>query len=282
MYNLTGNIEDIDESIRFGRLTLEQEAANDRVSQRVPDHISNLAASLSYRFEKTNSQDNLQQAINLQNAALGMLSQAPNAERAMTLGNLSSFLETHYETSKYMDDLEEVIRCARSAVDGSLTGSPDEGDHLERLPRLLARRFKHMSDSKELEEAEIQAENAVIAPVYEGGDDKGRLVVPAFSRILVVSDFSLERTLTVDYVNRAYPMAQHANSQFPDGDSRTLLNNLAGVLQHRFKRSNSQHDFDIAITSTQEGLASIGPNASQQFQLLCELEIQKIPGFVPN
>ena len=246
--------------------------------------MSNLAASLSYRFEKTSSQDDLQQAINLQKAALGLLSQAPNAERAMTLGNLSSFLEIHYDTSKYMDDLEEAIRCARSAVDGSLTGSPDEGDHLEKLPRLLARRFKHMSDSKELEEAEIQAENAVIAPVYEGGDDKGRLVVSAISRILVVrtSDFSLERTLTVDNVNRAYPMAQHANSQFPDGDSRTLLNNLAGVLQYRFRRSNSQHDFDIAIASMQEGLASIGPNASQQFQLLCELEIQNTPGFVPS
>ena len=164
MYNFTGNIEDIDESLRFGRLTLEQEAANDRVSHRIPGHISNLAASLSYRYGKTNSRDDLQQAINLQKAALGLLSQAPNAERAMILRNLSSFLEIHYEISRDMDDLVEAIQCARGAVDGSLTGSPDKGDHLEKLPRLLARRFKHTSDSKDLEEAERQAENAVIAP----------------------------------------------------------------------------------------------------------------------
>lgn len=136
MYNFIGNIEGIDESIRFGRLTLEQDAANDRVSHRIPGYMSNLAASISYRYEKTNSQDDLQQAINLQKAALGLLSQAPNAERAMILGNLRSFLEIHYEISRDMDDLEEAIQCARGAVDGSLTDSPDEGDHLKKLPRL--------------------------------------------------------------------------------------------------------------------------------------------------
>ena len=110
-------------------MTLEQEAPNDRFSQSVPGHMSNLAASLSYRYEKTNSQDDLQQAINLQKAALELLSQAPNAERAMILGNLSSFLEIHCEMLRDMDDLEEAIQCARGAVDGSLTGSPDKGDH---------------------------------------------------------------------------------------------------------------------------------------------------------
>ena len=92
----------------------------------------------------------------------------------------------------------------------------------------------------------------------------------------IVSHFSLERTLTEDNVNRAYSMAERAISQFPGGDSRrpTLLNNLASVLQYRFRRSNSQHDLDTAIASVQEGLASIGPNASQQSQLLRELEIQ--------
>ena len=93
---------------------------------------------------------------------------------------------------------------------------------------------------------------------------------------IIVGHFFLERSLTEDNVNRAYSMAKRPMSQFPHGDSRrpTLLNNLASVLQYKFRRSNSQHDLDTTIAWVQEGLASIGPNASQQSQLLRELEIQ--------
>ena len=212
MYKLTSNIEDIDESIRFGRLTLEQEAANHKVSKGLPGHMSNLAASLFLRYEKTSSQKDLLQAIDMQKAALGLLSPISNAERAIILGNLCSFLETQYELSRNIIDLEEAIQCARGAVDGSLTGSPDEGDHLEKLSRLLATRFEHTSDPKDLEEAERQTENAVTAPVYEDRDDKSRWVVYSHLANTIASHFSLQRTLTADNVDRAHWMAQRAVS----------------------------------------------------------------------
>jgi tetratricopeptide (TPR) repeat protein len=273
MYKFTSNIEDIDKSIRFGRLTLEQEAANDKVSKGLPGHMSNLAASLFYRYEKTSSQNDLRQAIDMQKAALGLLSPTPNAERAIILGNLCSFLETQYKLSRDIIDLEEAIQCARGAVDGSLTGSPDEGDHLEKLSRLLATRFKHTSDPKDLEEAERQAEKAVTAPVYEDGDDKSRWVIYSHLANTIASHFSLERTLTADNVDRAYWMAQRAVSQFPEIDSRrpALLNNLANVLQHRFRRSNSQHDLETAISLVQEGLATMGANKEDRAMLLSNL-----------
>ena len=273
MYKFTGNIEDIDESIKLGRLTLEQEVTSDTISQRVPGHMSNLAASLFDRYKKANSQDDLQQAISLQKAALQLLPQIPHTERSMILGNLSFFLETQYEDSRDIEDLEEAIQCARGAVDGSLTASPDEGDHLEKLSRLLARRFKHTSDPKDLEEAEKQAERAVMAPTYEGGDDKGRWVVFSNLANTIASKFSLERTLTTDNVDRAYSMAQKAINQIPSCDSRrpNLLNNLASVLQYKFRRSNSQQDLDTAIALVQEGLASIDPSDGNRAMLLSNL-----------
>ncbi|KAL2041496.1 hypothetical protein N7G274_005878 [Stereocaulon virgatum] len=273
MYKFTSNIEDIDESIRFGRLTLEQEVTNGKVSKGLPGHMSNLAASLFRRYEKANSRDDLLQAIHMQRAALGLLSPIPNAERAMMLGNMCSLLEAQYKLSRNIIDLEEAIQCARGAVDGSLTRSPDEGDHLEKLSRLLATRFKHTSDPKDLEEAEKQAENAVTAPVYEDGDDKSRWIVYSHLANIIASQFSLERTLTADNVNRAYRMAQRAVSQFPEVDSRrpALLNNLASVLQYRFRRSNSQHDLDTAISLVQEGLAAMGPKNEARAMLLSNL-----------
>ena len=275
MYNLSRNDKDLDESIKFGRLTLNQEAESDSISQRLPARMSNLAGALFHRYRRTRSQDDFEEAFSLQQMALALLPQNPHAERATILGNLSVFLEDQYESSRDIKHLEEAIKCARAAVDGSLTGSPNQGDHLETLSRLLVKRFKHKNDPKDLDEAEQQAEKAVLAPVYEGSDEKSRWVV--FSNIAntIASNFSLERTLTTYQVDRAYSMAKRAIEELPTQNSRRplLLNNLASVLQHRFRRSGSQDDLDTAIALVQEGLDSIGPTDVKRAMLLSNLSL---------
>ncbi len=273
VYNFSRNDKDLDESIKFGRLTLDQEAKNDTISQRLPGHMSNLAGSLFHRYRRTQSQDDFEEAITLQQMALALLPQDPHAERAMILGNLSTFQEDQYESSRDIKHLEEAIKCARAAVDSSLTGSPDQGDHLESLSRLLVRRFKHTNDPIDLDEAEQEAEKAVLAPVYEGSDGKSRWVVFSNLANTIASNFSLERTLTTDQVDRAYSMAKRAIEELPAQDSRRplLLNNLASVLQYRFRRSSSQPDLDTAIALVHEGLDSIDPTDVNRAMLLSNL-----------
>lgn len=273
MYNFSHNDKDLDESIKFGRLTLDQEAKSDTISQRLPGHISNLAGSLFHRYRRTQSQDDFEEAITLQQMALALLPQNPHAERAMMLGNLSTFLEDHYESSRDIKHLEEAIKCAREAVDSSLTGSPDQGDHLESLSRLLVRRFKHNNDPIDLDEAEQEAEKAVSAPVYEGSNQNSRWVVFSNLANTIASSFSLERILTTDQVDRAYSMAKRAIEELPTQDSRRplLLNNLASVLQYRFRRSSSQPDLDMAIALVQEGLEYIHPTDVDRAMLLSNL-----------
>ena len=273
MYNFSRNDKDLDESIKFGRLALQQEAKSNTISQRLPGHISNLAGSLFHRYRMTQLQDDFEEAITLQQMALALLPQNPHAERAMILGNLSTFLEDQYESSRDIKHLEEAIKCARAAVDSSLTGSPNQGDHLESLARLLVRRFKHKNDPIDLDEAEQEAEKAVLAPVYEGSDEKSRWVVFSNLANAIASNFSLERTLTTDQVDRAYLMAKRAIEELPAQDSRRpqLLNNLASVLQWRFRRSSSQNDLDTAIALVQEGLDSIGPTNVNRAMLLSNL-----------
>ena len=273
MYEIAGNIDYINESIKFGRLTLEQNISNDTIFHRTPSHMSNLAASLALRYKKTHSQDDLRQAIDLEKAALELLPLSPRPERASIAGNLSTFLEFQYEDSRDIGSLEEAIYFARCAVAESLSDSPDEGDHLEMFSRLLARQFKCTNDPKDLEEAEKAAKLAVIAPVHEGADDISRWVAHSNLANTIASTFSLERTLTTDGVDRAYSMAQMAISHFPNSDRRRplLLNNLASVIQFRFKRSNSQQDLDTAIALVEEGLASIDPKDGDRALLLSNL-----------
>ena len=273
MYSFNHNVEDLDESIKFGRLTLDQEAKSDTISQRIPGHMSNLAGSLFHRYRKTQSQDDFQEAVTLQQMALALLPQNLHAERALILGNLSTFLEDQYRSSRDIKHLEEAITYARAAVDGSLTGSPDQGDHLESLSRLLVKRFKHTNDPIDLNEAEQQAEKAVLAPVYEGSDEKSRWLVFSHLANTIASNFSLERTLTTDQVDRAYAMAKRAIEELPTHHSHRhlLLNNLASVLQYRFRRSSSQIDLDTAIALVQEGLDSIDPTDVNRAMLLSNL-----------
>ena len=275
MYKFSRNDKDLDESVKFGRLTLVQEAGNDTISQRLPGHMSNLAIALFHRYRRTQSRDDFEEAISLQHRALELLPQNPHAERAMILGNLSRFLEDEYESSRDIEHLEEAIKCARAAVDSSLTGSPNQGDHLETLSRLLVRRFKHNHDLRDLDEAEQEAKKAVLAPVYEGSDEKSRWVVFSNLATTIASNFSLERTLTTDQVDRAYSMAKRAIEELPAQNSRRplLLNNLAYVLQYRFRRSSSQGDLDTAIALVQEGLDSIGPANVNRAMLLSNLSL---------
>ena len=84
-------------------------------------------------------------------------------------------LETRYERTGKMEDLEEAIRVARQAVDVTPEDHPDLAGRLNNLGLKLQRRYERTGKMEDLEEAIRVARQAVDVTPEDHPDLAGRL-----------------------------------------------------------------------------------------------------------
>ncbi|KAG2340399.1 TPR-like protein [Suillus weaverae] len=181
-----GNVDDLDESIRFYReaVSLFPEGHSDPA-----DYLNNLACSLEVRFDHQGKPNDLDEAISLYEEALRLrpvghesgraltirfnkrydiddiaravslhreaLTLCPpgHPERIITLNNLALALKTRYDELDVNEDLNEAIVLHRESLRSRRLDHPERHVTLYSLSLVLCSRFTHTRKNEDIEEA---------------------------------------------------------------------------------------------------------------------------------
>jgi tetratricopeptide (TPR) repeat protein len=140
LYNVSGNLADIDESIAQGRNGLAELRAD---STYAPMVFATLAASLMTRFARLEDEANLAEAIRLGRLAA---SSAPHGDmqRFTAIGMLAVALRFDFERSGRIASLTEAIDLQRESVNLVPDGHPESASFLANLGMALLLRFERL------------------------------------------------------------------------------------------------------------------------------------------
>ncbi|KAF1963461.1 TPR domain-containing protein [Byssothecium circinans] len=163
-------------------------------------------------------------------------------------------LESRYERTGHMDDLEAAIQAAQQAVDSTPDYHPDRAGYLNNLGNWLGRRFERTGLIDDLNRAVDVANMAVDTTPLDHPD-----------RVTYSNNLGnwfgrrFERTGLIDDLNRAVDFADMAVDATPPGhpNRAAYLNNLGNWLGRRFERTGLMDDLsrtvdvaDMAVDAT--------------------------------
>ncbi|KAG1766627.1 CHAT domain-containing protein [Suillus placidus] len=145
-----GNIDDLDESIRFLReaVSLCPEGHSD-----LARYLNNLAVSLGhYRFNQQGKPNDLDEAISLYEEAL-RLRPVGHEYRDVSLDTLGGALVKRFNKRKDIDDITRAISLRREALTLCPPGHPRRDTRLNNLAQALKTRYDKLDVSEDLNEA---------------------------------------------------------------------------------------------------------------------------------
>jgi tetratricopeptide (TPR) repeat protein len=275
----TGSREELDEAIAWFRRGLEHADREDR-----PSLLTNLSGALKRRGDPdlaiaaareavalsaedepalTGRLTNLASALmeqHLQSADPRALSESiehfravvqrtpvGHPRRALRLGNLARALlsseEDHFDVVS-----DEAVTIARAAVEASVRGETERPKHQERLAQALVARFWISGRPGDLDEAVAAAEDA-LAQLPPGHPDRGSIEV----HLSAALQARFRQTGGLADINEAVLRLRRRIST--DGETATLLSELARALTARSQRTPGDEDIDSAIDAGRRALA---------------------------
>ncbi|KZV73884.1 hypothetical protein PENSPDRAFT_626588 [Peniophora sp. CONT] len=214
-----------------------------------PGRLSNLGASLEYRFQRLGELDDLENSIAAHRRGIEL--SAPDTLDAGQLTNLGASLTKLFHHNGALDVLEEAISVHRRAVELTPDNHPNKAAHLNNLGTALHSRFERVDDLRDLEDC-IASHRRAVELVQSNDPYK-----PTFLNNLSTSLLArFERIGDLEDIDAAISVAREALGMTPDGDpfKATYLKDLSASLLRRFKRNGALEDLESSISTARRAV----------------------------
>jgi hypothetical protein len=239
-YGQTGLMDDLDYSINILRTVVD-----DATRRRLPDRagpLNNLSIALGRRFDRTDSIDDLDNAIKFASMAVdATLPGSPN--RAGNLSNYGVWLSRRFERFGWIEDLNNAIDVSNKAVEATKHGHFRAG-MLTNLGTRLGSRFERTGSMDDLNRS-VQLTNMAVEATPQDHIERPIRLSNLGNRL----GSRFEQTGSIDDLNRAIEVTSMAVEATPQGDPdrSTRLSNLGIWFRRRFERTRSEDDINSAI-----------------------------------
>jgi CHAT domain len=254
-FERTGEMTDIDEAVRVGRLAADGIPVGHSQQFTV---LVNLAAALRLRFDRTGAatgRGDIDAVIEVLRRAAAQLP-ARHPGRAVVLTNLCGALRARYDRFGDDVDLEAAIDTGRLAISVSPAGDTDQPEIFLNLGVALVSRFGLTARAVDLAEA-IDLLGRAVASAPERHAGRSRMAASLAAALWIRFGVSGAD----DDLDRAIDVLRQALADPPPGirDRAGLLSNLSVGLWGRFGRSGAAADLDAAIEIGTEAVAALPP-----------------------
>jgi CHAT domain-containing protein/tetratricopeptide (TPR) repeat protein len=271
IFERSGRIEDLDDAITKGKLSIDGTLGDDRA---LHIQLNNLAIMLGRRYDETRQISDLEEAIYLSRRAVRGVPRY-HIERASTLSNLGNRLSRLYKETGNLQVLEEAIHFARQAVDSAPTSHQQYALLVHNLMNKLALRSKYSRRPEDLDEG-LQVALRLVKITPEASSQQ--LDALQFVGALLLRRF--EYTGQLNVLEEATHIARRVRIATADRspDFAARLCNLANCLYRRSEYFAEKDDVEeavglmrhaILLTSKQD--YSMLSNFLPMLHLLCKL-----------
>ena len=171
--------------------------------------------------------------------------------RQVRLNNLSNMLESRFERTGRIEDLEESIRRVQQTVDITSLDHPDLAGRLNSLANKLQRRFERTGRMEDLEESIRRAQQAVdITPL----DDLNLAAI--LNNLSCKLERRFERTGRMEDLEESIRRVRQAVDATPLDDLylANVLNNLGRMLVSRFEGTGRMEDLEESIQRARQAV----------------------------
>ncbi|CAH0052259.1 unnamed protein product [Clonostachys solani] len=243
MYLETGKLEYLNDAIDKGR---EAEKSYPKGHGVLPTLRSNIGMCLSYRYSRSHSMEDLDNAIGLIRGAIEDLSAAnseTHGDMAGLKNNLGLLLGKKYERNKSKETLDEAIDVARESVDAILESHVNRPLLLNNLALRLGEKFLLDKSLQHLDEAiQLSRQTAEATPdhPYSAGwlVNLRNLLDEKYSYTKLESDREAA-------IQASYDAIKAISSGNPVRG--TLLKGLGDQLLNRYQQEKSAEDFSESM-----------------------------------
>ncbi|KAM5466949.1 hypothetical protein MauCBS54593_005568 [Microsporum audouinii] len=238
-YKNTGNIDDINDAIKYVRLAVQWTPEGHPL---MASRLNNLGIMLMGRYEGTGSISDLEEAIEVTRQVITSSENHP--ELAGFLTNLGNQLGFHYDKTGEMKSLEEAISISRRAVELDLSG-PNRPMLLNNLSNWLSERYKRIGEMQDLEVA-IRLTRQAIELTPEGHPDKRRIWLSNLGNQL---ENRYIHTGDVADLEAAIQITRQTLMDTPESrpERARIMNDLGNKLESRYERTGNTQDIEEAI-----------------------------------
>ncbi|PVF92339.1 hypothetical protein CPB86DRAFT_195532, partial [Serendipita vermifera] len=214
------------------------------------NRLSNLGSALVRRFGRLGNFDDLDKAIQQQEAAVhAVLDDDPN--KPGCLSNLGTCLRTRFDHLGHLHDIEGAIVRLQQAVDLTPDTNPNKSMYLINLGNALSARFLHSGDIADIDGAIARQQLAVSLTSDNHPNKPGYL--NNLGNSLPIRFKRLENIADLD--NAIKSQQQAVNLRLDSHpDKPIFLNNLGICVWLRFQRLRNQADIDNAIFHFQKAV----------------------------
>ncbi|USP77054.1 hypothetical protein yc1106_04328 [Curvularia clavata] len=271
LFERSGRMEDLDDAITKGRLSIDGTVGHDQV---LHIQLNNLANMLSRRYDETRQLSDLEDAIHLSRRAVHGVPLG-HIERASTLSNLGNKLSRLYKETGNLQILEEAIHFARQAVDGAPTKHHQYALLVNNLMNKLALRSQYSRRPEDLDEG-LQVALRLVKITPEASSQQ----LDALQCVGALLLRQFEFTGQLDVLEEATHIARRVRIATADGSPHfaARLCNLANCLYRRSEYLADKHDVEEAvglmrhaILLTSEQNCIMLSNFLPMLHLLCKL-----------
>lgn len=271
LFERSGRIEDLDDAITKGKLSVDGVLGHDQV---LHIELNNLANMLSRRYDETRQIGDLEDAIHLSRRAVRGV--PPNhIDRPSTLSNLGNKLSRLYKETGTLQILEEAIHFARQAVDSAPTSHQQYALLVHNLMNKLALRSENSRRPEDLDEG-LQVALMLVKITPEASSQQ----LDALQCVGVFLRRRFEFTGQLDVLEEAMHIARRVRIATADGSPHfaARLCNLANCLYRRCEYLAEKDDIEeavglmrhaILLTSKQD--CSMVSSFLPMLHLLCKL-----------
>ncbi|KAH7905794.1 CHAT domain-containing protein [Hygrophoropsis aurantiaca] len=205
--------------------------------------LANLATTVSTQFGRFGNRADLDEAIELDRAAL-VLCPPGHPNRSTFLNNLASTLDTQFKQFGNRADLDEAIELNRAGLVLRPPGHPDHSTSLINLANTISTRFKQFGNRVDLDEA-IELNRAALVLHPPGHPNRSTSLNNLASALYT----QFEQYGNRADLDEAIELNHAALVLRPPGhpDQSALLINLANTISTRFKQFGNRVDLDEAI-----------------------------------
>ncbi|KAG2120155.1 hypothetical protein DEU56DRAFT_984497 [Suillus clintonianus] len=230
-------------------------------------YIKNISTRLQNRFEQRGVPSDLDEAIELHQAAL-LLRPPGHSCRSITLNSLASSLRNRFEHRGVPSDLDEAIELHQAALLLRPLGHSDRSMTLNNLALSIQNRFEQRGVPSDLDET-IELYQAALLLLPPGHSHRSTTL----NNLALSLHNRFEQRGVPSDLDETIELYQAALLLLPPGHSHrsTTLNNLALSLQNGFEQRGVPSDLDEAIELHQAALLLRPPGHSHRSWSLNDL-----------
>jgi tetratricopeptide (TPR) repeat protein len=245
----TGNVADLEESIRLLRILLSAGREGNPEGGPV---LNALSYALLTRYEWLGSPQDLDEAIEASRQAVDMIADG-RPGGALSLSGFGNALMAQQERSGSLPDLNRAIDAYRQAIAAASADDAFRAMYLSNLGAALERRYRQLGSLPDADEAVEVGRQAVSGiPV---GNFRRATVLSNLGNALVAR-FECQGLLP-DLDEAVQAGRQAVAASVEAGPSRGIhLSNLGYALLARYERSGLSQDLDEAIRACREAIAA--------------------------